>query len=160
MDSEAFVTEILKKHGETLDQASGLVKVDGLAVLSAYLKAVLPGYRKVEIQQHCDDDFASIAITFCPHPKFYPPKTHYLKFIYNDAAVQCSSNLDELLEAIELASKYSALGIGIDSKSDVFFKDNANYHGSNGFFLFKQGMTTKDIIAVAANPPAPGTFVV
>lgn len=160
MDSEAFVSEILKKHGESLDQASSFVIVDSLAVLSAYLKAVLPGFQKVEIQQHCDDDFASIAITFCPHPKFYAPRTHYLKFIYNDATVQCSSNLDELLEAIELAAKYGILGIGIDDKSAVFFKDNANYHGSNGFFLFKQGMTTKDIIAVAANPPAPGTFVV
>ena len=160
MDSEAFVSEILKKHGETLDQASGLVKVDGLAVLAAYLKAVLPGFQKVEIQQHCDDDFASIAITFCPHPKFYAPRTHYLKFIYNDATVQCSSNLDELLEAIELAAKYGILGIGIDDKSAVFFKDNNNFHGSNGFFLFKQGMTASDIIAVAANLPATGTFVV
>lgn len=160
MDSEAFVSEILKKHGETLDQASGLVKVDGLAVLAAYLKAVLPGFQKVEVQQHCDDEFASIAITFCPCPKFYAPKTYYLKFIYNDAVVQCSSNLDELLEAIELAAKYGTLGIDINGKSTVFFKDNDNYHGSSGFFLFKQGMTAKDIIAVAANPPAPGTFAI
>lgn len=160
MDSEAFVSEILKKHGETLDQTSGLVKVNGLAVLATYLKAVLPGFRKVEIQQHSDEDFASIAITFCLQPKFYAPETHFLKFTYNGAAVQCSSNLDELLEAIELASKYGILGIDIYSKSAVFFKDNANYHGSSGFFLFKQGMTAKDIIAVAANPPAPGTFVI
>ena len=89
-----------------------------------------------------------------------PETGDFLKFIYNCAVVQSSSNLDELLEAIELASKYGILGIDIYSKSAVFFKDNANYHGSNGFFLFKQGMTTKDIIAVAANPPAPGTFVV
>lgn len=88
MDSEAFVSEILKKHGKTLDQTSSLVKVDGLAVLSAYLKAVLPGYRKVEIQKHSDEDFASIAITFCPCSKFYAPETHYLKFIYNGAPVQ------------------------------------------------------------------------
>lgn len=160
MDSEAFVSEILKKHGETLDQASGLVKVDGLAVLAAYLKAVLPGFQKVEIQKHSDEDFASIAITFCQLPKFYAQETHYLKFVYNGAPVQSSSNLDELLEAIELASKYSKLGIKINDNSSVFFKDNANYHGSGGFYLFKQGMTAKDIISVAANPPAPGTFVV
>ena len=159
MDSEAFVTEILKKHGETLDQTSSLVKVDGLAVLAAYLKAVLPGFQKVEIQHHTYEDFISIAITFCPHPKFYAPETHDLKFIYNGAAVLCSSNLDELLEAIEVASKYSQLGIGINDKSTVFFKDNANFHGSS-FFLFKQGMTASDIIAVAANPPVPGTFVI
>jgi len=160
MDSEAFVSEILKKHGETLDQTSSLVKVDGLTVLAAYLKAVLPGYQKVEIQQHSDEDFASIAITFCPCSKFYAPETHYLKFIYNDAAVQCSSNLDELLEAVELAAKYSKLGIKINGNSTVFFKDNANFHGSSGFFLFKQGMTAKDILETAANPPALGTFVV
>lgn len=160
MDSEAFVSEILKKHGETLDQTSSLVKVDGLAVLVVYLKAVLPGYRKVEIQKHSDEDFASIAITFCPNPKFYAPETHFLKFIYNGATVQCSSNLDELLEAIEVAAKYSKLGIRINGNSTVFFKDNANYHGSDGFYLFKQGMTVKDILDVAANPPAPGTFVV
>lgn len=160
MDSEAFVSEILKKHGETLDQTSSLVKVDGLAVLAAYLKAVLPGFQKVEIQQHIDEDFVSIAITFCPHPKFYASETHYLKFIYNGAPVLCSSNLDELLEAIEVASKYSKLGIRINDNSTVFFKDNANFHGSDGFYLFKQGMTAKDIISVAANPPAPGTFVV
>ena len=160
MDSEAIVSEILKKHGETLDQTSSIVKLDSLVTLASYLKAVLPGFQKVEIQKHSDEDFASIAITFCPNPKFYAPETHFLKFIYNCAVVQSSSNLDELLEAIELASKYGILGIDIYSKSAVFFKDNANYHGSNGFFLFKQGMTTKDIIAVAANPPAPGTFVV
>lgn len=164
MDSESFVTEILKKHGETLDPASGLVKVDGLAVLHHYLKAVLPGFQKVEIQQYIKqndaEEFVGIEVTFCIQPKFYAPETHCLKFIYNNAAVRCSSNLDELLEAIELAAKYSALGISINSNSTVFFKDNANYHGSNGFFLFKQGMTAKDIIAVAANPPAPGTFVV
>lgn len=160
MDSEAFVSEILKKHGETLDMSSSLVKVDGLAVLAAYLKAVLPGFQKVEIQQYQDEDFTKIAVTFCLQPKFYAPETHLLKFIYNDAVVQCSSNLDELLEAIELAAKYSRLGIAINGNSTVFFKDNANYHGSSGFFLFKQGMTTKDIIAVAANPPAPGTFVI
>lgn len=160
MDSEAFVSEILKKHGESLDPISGLVKVDGLAVLATYLKVVLPGFRKVEIQQYQDEDFTKIAVTFCPNPKFYAPETHLLKFIYNDAVVQCSSNLDELLEAIELAAKYSKLGISISNKSTVFFKDNANFHGSDGFYLFKQGMTASDIIAVAANPPAPGTFVV
>ena len=160
MDSEAFVSEILKKHGETLDQASGLVKVDGLAVLAAYLKAVLPGFQKVEVQQHSDEDFASIVITFCPNPKFYAPETHSLKFIYNGATVQCSSNLDELLEAIELAAKYGTLGIGINSNSTVFFKDNANYHVSSGFYLFEQGMTAKDILETAANLPALGTFVV
>lgn len=160
MDSEAFVSEILKKHGETLDQTSSLVKVDGLAVLAAYLKAVLPGFQKVEIQKHGDEDFTSIAITFCPLPKFYAPETHYLKFIYNDAPVQSSSNIDELLEALELAAKYSKLGIRINDNSTVFFKDNANYHGIDGFYLFKQGMTAKDILETAANPPAPGTFVV
>lgn len=160
MDSEAFVSEILKKHGETLDQTSSLVKVDGLAVLAAYLKAVLPGFQKIAVQQHSDEDFASIAITFCPQPKFYAPETHYLKFIYNDAVVQCSSNLDELLEAIEVAAKYSRLGIKINDNSTVFFKDDANYHGSSGFYLFKQGMTAKDILDIAANPPTPGTFVV
>ena len=160
MDSEAFVSEILKKHGESLDPASSLIKVDGLAVLAAYLKAILPGFRKVEIQQHIDEDFASIAITFCPHPKFYAPETHYLKFIYNGAPVLCSSNLDELLEALETAAKYSKLGIKINDNSTVFFKDNANFHGSDGFYLFKQGMTAKDILDIAANPPAPGTFVV
>lgn len=160
MDSEAFVSEILKKHGETLDQASSLVKVNGLAVLATYLKAVLPGFRKVEIQKHSDEDFAKIAITFCPHPKFYAPRTHYLKFIYNDAVVQCSSNLDELLEAVELAAKYGILGIDIDRNSTVFFKDNNNFHGSSGFYLFKQGMTAKDILDIAANPPAPETFAV
>lgn len=164
MDSEAFVSEILKKHGETLDPASSLVKVDGLAVLHHYLKAVLPGFQKVEIQQYIQqngaEDFVGIEVTFCIQPKFYAPETHSLKFIYNGAPVQCSSNLDELLEAVELAAKYGILGIDISSKSSVFFKDNANYHGSNGFFLFKQGMTAKDILAVAANPPAPGTFVV
>lgn len=157
MDSEAFVSEILKKHGETLDRASSLVKLDGLAVLSAYLKAVLPGFQKVEVQQYMPPDFANIAITFCPHPKFYAPRTQYLKFIYNDAVVQCSSNPDELLEAVELAAKYGILGISIDSKSAVFFKDNAHYHGSSGFFLFKQGMTAKDILETAANPPATET---
>ena len=160
MDSEAFVIEILKKHGETLDPTSSFVKANGLAVLATYLKAVLPGFRKVEIKQYQDEDFAKIAVTFCLQPKFYAPETHYLKFIYNDAIVQCSSNLDELLEAIELAAKYSTLGIGINSNSTVFFKDNANFHGSSGFFLFKQGITIKDIISVAANPSAPGTFVV
>jgi hypothetical protein len=160
MDSEAFVTEILKKHGETLVQSSGLVKVDSLAVLSAYLKAVLPGFQEVEIRQYQNDDFAKIAVTFCPHSKFYAPETHFLKFIYNGALVQCSSNLDELLEALETAAKYSKLGIYINDSSTVFFKDNANFHGSNGFFLFKQGMTAKDILETAANPPAPGTFVI
>jgi hypothetical protein len=161
MDSEAIVSEILKKHGETLASASSIVKVDGLAVLTAYLKAVLPGFQKVAVvQQHSDDDFANIAITFCPCPKFYAPKTHYLKFIYNGAPVQCSSNPDELLEAVELAAKYSNLGIGINDNSTVFFKDNANYHGGNGFFLFKQGMTINDILETAAHPPAPGTFVI
>lgn len=162
MDSEAFVTEILKKHGETLDPASSFVKVNVLAVLAAYLKAVLPGFQKVEIQQYIQqndaEDFVGIEVTFCIHPKFYAPETHCLKFIYNNAAVRCSSNLDELLEALELAMKYDNLGIDIDSKSAVFFKDNPNFHGSNGFFLFKQGMTAKDIISVAANPPAPGTL--
>lgn len=160
MDNEAFVSEILKKHGETLDQASSLVKVNGFAVLATYLKAILSGFQKVEIQKHSDEDFTSIAITFCPQPKFYAPETHYLKFIYNGATVQCSSNLDELLEAIEVAAKYSKLGIRINDYSTVFFKDNANYHGSSGFYLFKQGLTAKDILAVAADPPAPGTFVI
>lgn len=160
MDSESFVSEILKKHGEILDKTSSLVKVDGLAVLSAYLKAVLPGFQKIEIQKHGTKDFAIIAITFCPCSKFYASETHWLKFIYNNATVQCSSNLDDLLEAVELAAKYSELGISIKDNSTVFFKDNANFHGSNGFYLFKQGMTVSDIIAVATNPPAPGTFVI
>ncbi len=160
MDSEAFVSKILKKHGETLDQASSFVIVDSLAVLATYLMAVLPGFQKVEIQQHSDEDFTKIAVTFCSCPKFYAPETHYLKFIYNSALVQCSSRLDDLLEALELAMKYDNLGIDISSKSAVFFKDNANFHGSSGFFLFKQGMTAKDILETAANPPAPGTFVI
>ena len=162
MDSEAFVSEILKKHGESLDQTSSLVNVNGLAVLSAYLKAVLPGFQKVEIQhQQCGlDDFFSIEVTFCQQPKFYAPETNYLKFVYNGAPVQCSSNPDELLESLEFAMKYDNLGISINSNSTVFFKDNANFHGSNIFFIFKKGMTAKDIIAIAANPPAPGTFVV
>ena len=161
-NSEAFVSEILKKHGESLDQTSSLVNVNGLAVLSAYLKAVLPGFQKVEIQhQQCGlDDFFSIEVTFCQQPKFYAPETNYLKFVYNGAPVQCSSNPDELLESLEFAMKYDNLGISINSNSTVFFKDNANFHGSNIFFIFKKGMTVKDIIAIAANPPAPGTFVV
>ena len=162
MDSEAFVSEILKKHGESLDQTSSLVNVNGLAVLAAYLKAVLPGFQKVEIQhqQRGFDDFFSIEVTFCQQPKFYAPETHCLKFIYNGAPVQCSSNPDELLEALEFAMKHDNIGININSNSAIFFKDNANFHGSNDFFIFKKGMTAKDIIAITANPPAPGTFVV
>ena len=162
MDSEAFVSEILKKHGESLDQTSGLVKINGLAVLDAYLKAVLPGFQKVEIQHQLwsSDDFFSIEVTFCQQPKFYAPETHCLKFIYNGTPVRCSSNPDELLEALEFAMKHDNIGISINGNSAVFFKDNANFHGSYEFFIFKKGMTAKDIIAIAANPPAPGTFVV
>ena len=161
MDSEAFVSEILKKHGESLDQTSSLVNVNGLAVLAAYLKAVLPGFQKVEIRHQLwsSDDFFSIEVTFCQQPKFYAPETHCLKFICNGALVRCSSNPDELLEALEFAMKYDNIGISINGNSAVFFKDNANFHGSNIFFIFKKGMTVKDIIAIAANPPAPGTFV-
>ena len=162
MDSEAFVSEILKKHGESLDQTSSLVNINGLAVLGAYLKAVLPGFQKVEIQhrERGLDDFFSIEVTFCQQPKFYAPETHCLKFIYNGAPVQCSSNPDELLEALEFAMKHDNIGISINSNSAIFFKDNANFHGDNCFFIFKKGMTAKDIIAIATNPPAPGTFVV
>ena len=161
MNSEALVSEILKKHCESLDQTSGLVNVNGLAVLAAYLKAVLPGFQKVEIQhqERGLDDFFSIEVTFCQQPKFYAPETHCLKFIYNGAPVQCSSNPDELLEALEFAMKHDNIGININGNSAVFFKDNANFHGSYEFFIFKKGMTAKDIIAIAANPPAPGTFV-
>ena len=161
MDSEAFVSEILKKHGESLDQTSSLVNINGLAVLGAYLKAVLPGFQKVEIRHQLwsSDDFFSIEVTFCQQPKFYAPETHCLKFIYNGAPVQCSSNPDELLEALEFAMKHDNIGISINGNSAVFFKDNANFHGSYEFFIFKKGMTAKDIIAIAANPPAPGTFV-
>ena len=49
MNSEAFVSEILKKHGDILDLSTSLVKVDSLAVLTAYMKAVLPGFRSVNI---------------------------------------------------------------------------------------------------------------
>ena len=162
MDSEAFVSEILKKHGESLDQTSSLVNINGLAVLAAYLKAVLPGFQKVEIQhqQRGFDDFFSIEVTFCQQPKFYAPETHCLKFIYNGALVRCSSNPDELLEALEFAMKHDNIGISVNGNSAVFFKDNANFHSGNCFFIFKKGMTAKDIIAIAANPPAPGTFVV
>lgn len=162
MDSEAFVSEILKKHGESLDQTSSLVNVNGLAVLSAYLKAILPGFQKVEIQHQLwsSDDFFSIEVTFCQQPKFYAPETHCLKFIYNGVLVRCSSNPDELLEALEFAMKYDNIGISINGNSAVFFRDNANFRGSHDFFIFKKGMTAKDIIAIAANPPAPGTFVV
>ena len=161
MDSEAFVSEILKKHGESLDQTSSLVNVNGLAVLAAYLKAVLPGFQKVEIRHQLwsSDDFFSIEVTFCQQPKFYAPETHCLKFIYNGALVRCSSNPDELLEALEFAMKHDNIGININGNSAVFFKDNANFHGNYEFFIFKKGMTAKDIIAIAANPPAPGTFV-
>lgn len=161
MDSEAFVSEILKKHGESLDQTSSLVNVNGLAVLAAYLKAVLPGFQKVEIRHQLwsSDDFFSIEVTFCQQPKFYAPETHCLKFICNGALVRCSSNPDELLEALEFAMKYDNIGISINGNSAVFFKDNANFHDSYEFFIFKKGMTAKDIIAIAANPPAPGTFV-
>ena len=162
MDSEAFVSEILKKHGESLDQTSSLVNVNGLAVLDAYLKAVLPGFQKVEIRHQLwsSDDFFSIEVTFCQQPKFYAPETHCLTFIYNGALVRCSSNPDELLEALEFAMMHDNIGISINGNSAVFFKDNANFHGSYDFFIFKKGMTAKDIIAIAANPPAPGTFVV
>ena len=162
MDSEAFVSEILKKHGESLDQTSSLVNINGLAVLAAYLKAVLPGFQKVEIRRQLwsSDDFFSIEVTFCQQPKFYAPETHCLKFIYNGALVRCSSNPDELLESLEFAMKHDNLGISINGNSAVFFKDNANFHGSYDFFIFKKGMTAKDIIAIAANPPAAGTFVV
>ena len=161
MDSEAFVSEILKKHGESLDQTSSLVNVNGLAVLAAYLKAVLPGFQKVEIRHQLwsSDDFFSIEVTFCQQPKFYAPETHCLKFIYNGVPVRCSSNPYELLEALEFAMKHDNIGISINGNSAVFFKDNANFHGSYEFFIFKKGMTAKDIIAIAANPPAPGTFV-
>lgn len=161
MDSEAFVIEILKKHGEFLDlTSSSIVKLNGLVILTAYLKAILPGFKKVEVQRRHDEDFAKIAITFCPCQKFYAPETRFLKFIYNGALVQCSSNPNELLEAIELAAKYGKLGIEISSNSTVFFKDNYNFHGSSGFFLFKQGMTVKDILETVANPPASETFVI
>ena len=162
MDSEAFVSEILKKHGESLDQTSSLVNVNGLAVLAAYLKAVLPGFQKVEIRHQLwsSDDFFSIEVTFCQQPKFYAPETHCLKFICNGALVRCSSNPDELLEALEFAMKHDNIGIDINGNSAVFFRDNANFHGRNEFCLFKKGMTAKDVIAVATNPPAPGTFVV
>lgn len=162
MDSEAFVSEILKKHGESLDQTSSLVNVNGLAVLSAYLKAVLPGFQKVEIRHQLwsTDNFFSIEVTFCQQPKFYAPETQCLKFIYNGVLVRCSSNPDELLEALEFAMKYDNIGISINGNSAVFFRDNANFHGRNEFCLFKKGMTAKDIIAIAVNPPAPGTFVV
>ena len=77
------------------------------------------------------------------------------------APVRCSSNPDELLEALEFAMKHDNIGISINGNSAVFFKDNANFRGSyDFFFIFKKGMTAKDIIAIAANPPSPGTFVV
>ena len=152
MNSEAFIREILKKHGENcdiLDQTSSLVKIDGLTLLTAYLKKNLPGFQKIKIQPQKTifGDYYCIAITFCSYPKFYAPETHLLKFIYNDAIVQCSSNNDELLEAVKFAANQSDLGINIDKCSSVFFRDNPNYkESSREFILFKRGMTVEKIL--------------
>ena len=145
---DSFISKILIKHGDALNTASNTVKVDSLSILSAYLKAFLPGFQNIKIIPGDDIHAACVSITFCINQKFYIPEIHYLKFQYNHANVNCSNSPDDLLEALELALKYDDLGIAIDSCSTVFFKDHPKFC-SNFICLFSKGMTASDIIQMA-----------